>query len=449
MTTLAEAPPVRTGAGWLMLATTASGLVNYVYALLLTHGLTPAEYAAFAGGQALLLVRATISAAGIPWILARELAQPATDRALVTTFAFWANLALGSALTVVITAFVLTFGSPREATVIALASLIMSVGSTSMGFLQGTNRMGLMALLFAVEAALKASVGAILVFALHLGSTGALAGFVVGSLVLLAPWPLYRHLVGRPTIAHTSLLRGALRQTRLQGAVAVTAAGDTVLAALFGGASAYQAASALGRVPLFASNAVATAAFPRIGSALSKGAALRAYLLVGIFMTGAMITLPAALRSALFPATFAAVGRWLPYAAVLGLAIGLLNLCVSFLQATTGSSGLVVASAVVYLGLVALSGWAFSTAGLAVGSALFALLTVAALAFLPSVRPGWRALFGCRRNLRDLSFVLTLICVLGLATNPALWLTVVALGGLAVLALAFPEFAPRRVFAPR
>ncbi|GAA2547974.1 hypothetical protein GCM10010435_16640 [Winogradskya consettensis] len=448
MTTLAEAPPVRTGAGWLMLATTASGLVNYAYALLLTRGLTPAEYAAFAGGQALLLVRATISAAGIPWILARELAQPGTDRFLVTTFAFWANLALGGILTVVIGGLVLTFAGFREAVVVALASLVMSVGSTSMGFLQGTARMSRMAALFALEAVTKVAVGTALVFVAHLGSAGALAGFVAGSLVLLTPLPLYRHLVGRPAVAHTSFLRGALRQTRLQGAVAVIAATDTVLAAVLG-APAYQAASALGRVPLFASNAVATAAFPLLGSPLSKAAALRSYLLVGLFLTGAMITLPAALRSALFPATFAAIGEWLPYAAILGLAIGLLNLCVSFLQAGTGSSAPVVILAAACLGLVALSGAAFGVAGLAWGSALFMLLAVAALAFHSSVRPGWRALLGCRRNLRDLSGVLALMCLLGLATNPALWLAVVAIGGLAVLALAFPEFAPRRGFAQR
>ena len=92
MTTVLDSGPARRtgGAGWLLIATTSAGVVNYGYALVLTHGLTPAEYAAFAAGQALLIVRATVSGAGIPWLLARELGRAPHDadrRAVVTTFA--------------------------------------------------------------------------------------------------------------------------------------------------------------------------------------------------------------------------------------------------------------------------------------------------------------------------------------------------------------------------
>ncbi|MFI5931765.1 oligosaccharide flippase family protein [Actinoplanes sp. NPDC051494] len=436
------------GAGWLMLATTGAGVINYGYALVLTHGLHPAQYAAFAAGQALLMVRAAISGAGIPWILAREIGRAPGDHhrhTVVTTFAFWTNLALGLLLTLIITGGVLAFGGPHDAVAVAAASLLMSVGSTGMGFLQGIGRMEAIALLFTLEAVVKAGVGIGLVFFTGLGSAGALAGFVAGSLVLLAPLPTFRHLIGRP-VWEPALLRAALRQTRLQAAVAITAAGDTVLVALLGlgaaGGGPYQAASALGRVPLFASNAVATATFPHLsrdGSAVRKAAALRSYLMVAILMTGTLITLPPAIRAALLPATFASVGRWLPYAAVLGLAIGLLNLCVTFLQADDQhrAAGLVIGLTAAYLGLVAAAGALFGIPGLAAAAALAALLTVATLALLPAVRPGWRAL-----RIRDVAAVLAATLLLAVVTNPALWLAMTALTGLAVLAVSFPEFTP-------
>ncbi|WP_161952689.1 oligosaccharide flippase family protein [Actinoplanes sp. TFC3] len=440
------------GAGWLMLATTGSGVINYGYALILTHGLPPAQYTAFAAGQALLMVRAAISGAGIPWILAREIGRAPGDHerhAVATTFAFWANLALGVLLTLAVAGGVLIFGTLQDAAVVATASLIMSVGSTGTGFLQGIGRMEAIAVLFTLEAIVKAGVGAGLVFCTGLGAAGALAGFVAGSLVLLLPLPRYRHLLRRPSWrpAEAALLRAAIRQTKLQAGVAITAAGDTVLVGVLGlgavGGGPYQAASALGRVPLFASNAVATAAFPQIsrdGSAARKAAALRSYLLVGIFMTAVMTTLPDTIRTLLFPETFSSVGRWLPCAAVLGLAIGLLNLCVSFLQADDrhGAGGCLLVLTAGYLAVVALSGTIFGVAGLAVGSATAALLAVAALAILPPVRPGWRHL-----PLRDLAAVVAVALLLAVVGNVVLWLAIVAVAGVAVLVAGFPEFAPR------
>ncbi|AGL20811.1 lipopolysaccharide biosynthesis protein [Actinoplanes sp. N902-109] len=454
MTDLLDAPArPRTGAGWLMLATTGSGVINYGYALVLTHGLAPAQYTAFAAGQALLVVRAAVSTAGIPWLLAREIGRHPGDHerhATATTFAFWANLALGLVLTLAVAGGVLIFGSGQDAVMVAAASLIMSVGSTGTGFLQGVGRMEAIAVLFTLEAVVKAGVGAGLVFGTGLGSAGALAGFVAGSLVLLLPVPRYKHLIRRPVWrpAEAALLRAALRQTRLQASVAIIAAGDTVLVGVLGlgaaGGGPYQAASALGRVPLFASNAVATAAFPQIsrdGSADRKAAALRSYLLVGVFLTAALTTLPAPIRSALFPDTFASVGRWLPWAALLGLAIGLLNLCVSFLQADDrhGAGAHLLGLTAGYLAVVALSGLLFGVAGLAVGAAVAALLVVGVLALRSPVRPGWR-----RTMLRDLGAVLAMALVLALVDNPGVWLALAVVAGLAVLAAGFPEFAPRR-----
>ncbi|AGZ45986.1 oligosaccharide flippase family protein [Actinoplanes friuliensis] len=444
------------GAGWLLIATTSAGVVNYGYALVLTHGLAPAQYAAFAAGQALLMVRATISGAGIPWILAREIGKAPHDHerhAIVTTFAFWANLAIGVVLTALLTGGVLLFGSVQDAAVVACASLVMSVGSTGMGFLQGIGRMEMIAVLLTLEVLVKAGVGIGLVFFAHLGATGALAGFVAGSIVLLAPLPRFRRLIRPPSWrpAEATLLRAAIRQTRLQANVAVAAAGDTVLVAALGlgstGGGPYQAASALGRVPLFASNAVSTAVFPQLsrdGSVVRKAAALRSYLLVGALMTSALVTLPDEIRSGLFPDTFATVGRWLPFAAVLGLAIGLLNLCVTFLQADdwhSGTAAYLTGIVIGYLGLIAVAGATFGVAGLAVGAAGASLLAVVALTLLSSVRGAVKLLLTSRRTLRDTTGLAALLGVLFLVENPVLWVAVAVAAGLIVLATGFPEFS--------
>ena len=142
MTAVLERAPAR--AGWLLVATTASGAVNYAYAVVLTHGLAPPQYAAFAAGQALIIVAAAVAGAGIPWLIARELARAPHDpdrHAVVVTFGLWAGLAAGIALAVPLAGAELVVGTARDAAVVALASVLLSTGSTVLGYLQGHGRM--------------------------------------------------------------------------------------------------------------------------------------------------------------------------------------------------------------------------------------------------------------------------------------------------------------------
>ncbi|WP_432830733.1 hypothetical protein [Dactylosporangium sp. CA-092794] len=460
MTTELQARPVRRrgGAGWLLIATTAAGVANYGYALAMTHGLSPAQYAIFAAGQALLMVRATISSAAISWVLAREVSIAGEDdrrRVVVVSFAFWSNLALGAVLTAVVAIGVLTFGSAADALVLTAASVILSFGSTGVGYLQGIGRIGAIARLLTVEAVVKALAGAVFVFAAGWQSAGALAGFAVGSLVLLLPVLGLRHMVRRPAWggAEAELLRAALRQTRLQASVAVLSATDVIMAAVLGSGTAagpYQAASALGRVPLFASNAVSTAAFAQLsadGSATRKAAALRSYLLVSALMAIALVTLPTPVQQLLLPDSFAAVGRWLGWAAVLGVMVGLFNLAVTFLQAgdARGSTAITVAGlAVAFVAVVAVSGAARGVSGVAVGAAIASVPAVALLLLMPSIRPGLRHLATTRDVAYDIGLLGGIAAALVLVRHPAAWLGVAALAGAVVLLRAFPDLAPRR-----
>ena len=433
-------------AGWLLVATTASGAVNYAYAVVLTHGLTPAQYASFAAGQALIVVAAVVCAAGLPWAVAREIAQH--DRADVVSFALVAGLGVGAALALPLAALELAIGTAGDAAVVAISCLILATGSTVLGYFQGRGRMATIALLLTAETVVKAGIGLALAFGTSLGATGALLGFACGGLVLLSPLPALRHLLRRPAW-QPDLLRAAVQQTRLQVTVAVVGAGDTVLVGLLGLAGGpYQAASALCRVPLFAANALATATFPQLardGAASGRAAALRSYLLVGILAAGGLGTLPDEIRGLLFPSSFDDVDRWLPCTAVLGLALGALNLGVMFLQAGDPrgrTAGGLAAIAAGYLGTMAAAGSAFAVGGLAAGAAVGGLLTVGAITAFPAVRDGALLLVRSRRARRELAGVLLAVCALAMTTDLLLWLAVAAVAGYAVLRVAFPELWP-------
>ena len=74
-----DAGAVSRGTGWLAAAGLGVGLVNYVYALALTHLLNVEGYTTFAAGQSVLLVIGVVAASATPWVLAREIAEVADD----------------------------------------------------------------------------------------------------------------------------------------------------------------------------------------------------------------------------------------------------------------------------------------------------------------------------------------------------------------------------------
>ncbi|GIE97071.1 lipopolysaccharide biosynthesis protein [Paractinoplanes rishiriensis] len=457
MTAVLAPAPAR--AGWLLVATTTAGIVNYAYAVVLTHGLDPAQYATFAAGQALIVVAGAVCGAGIPWVVARELARNPGDHerhAVVVTFGMWAGLLVGAVLALLLAGAELVLGTAREAAVVGLACVLLAAGSTVLGYLQGRGRMAAIAGLLTAETLVKFGVGAALVFGTSLGAAGALLGFVAGGLVLLLPLPAVRHLLRRPVwrADESALWRAAVHQTRLKVTVAVAGAGDTVLVALLGlggrGGGPYQAASALGRVPMFASNAICTAAFPHLArdpAAAHRAAALRSYLLIGLLMAGALGTLPDQIRALLFPASFDDVGRWLPWTAMLGLAIGALNLGVTFLQAADPSgrsAGALAGITLAYLAVVAATGAAFAVGGLAAGAAAGGLLSVGALTLFPAVRGGAAHLLRSWRTRRELAGVLLAVLALALTEHVVLWLLIAAAAGFVVVRAAFPDLLPSR-----
>lgn len=450
----------RFAAGWLTIGTTAAGCLNYVYALGLTHSLTARDYAVFAGGQSLLLVKGIVGTGGIPWVLAREIGADREDRASIAravTFSWWLNVATGLLIALVLAVVASRFASWADVLVVAATALVLSVGSTGNGYLQGHGRTAPLAVISTSEVLVKLAVGLVCVLVLHLGATGALLGPLAGAFVPLATLPLYWRQLGRPTWDQLDpkLWRTAGRISALQLGVGVLSAGDSVLVAALGmtrtGAAAYQAAATLGRVPLYVSNAISTAVFPTLRGPEGphrQEASLRSYLAVAGFFALCLMTVPRPLLDRLFSSSFHDVGTWVPYTALLGLLIGLLNILVTGLQSQDRAGGAIVAllvATVISVGAMWVGGTVGGVRGLA-GAAVAALLFTTVVAGVqPTQRHALRILATMLLRVRPVATVVVLVVAMAVVRQPMAWLVLAAVGGLAAVAVAFPELVPPRL----
>jgi glycosyltransferase involved in cell wall biosynthesis/O-antigen/teichoic acid export membrane protein len=430
-----------TGARWVTAAFALVGLLNYGYALLLTRLLDVAAYSRFAAGQGLLLWVTTVSAVSVPWVLAQAMvrARSRPERDAAIRFAKLASTGSGVVAAVVVGAVASRFADPATVLALAASTLVLFLGTTTTGWLQGLERMRALSIRYVAENLLKNGAGLLLVVTAKAGDTGALAAFGIGGVVMLAGWPRTRHRSREPwlaTVAHRDLWQRALGIAATQGVVALFAATDVVLVTLLPGsralAASYQASAALARVPLFLAGGVATAFFPSLSrsadSTMIASRAVRMYAAIALPLTAVLMTAPRPVLAVMFPAQYGAVVTLLKVTAVTGLAAGGIGLTVAFFQAADDYACLARLGACIAVYIAALLGgwWADGIAGLAVGGALGA---VAALVLL-----------GCRLITRRGRAVLTGVSLLepAVATgllilarpSKMLWLTAAALIGL-------------------
>ncbi|MFJ6350490.1 lipopolysaccharide biosynthesis protein [Streptomyces sp. NPDC092046] len=405
------------GARWIATAAVAAGVLNYVYALVLTRLLDVTAYATFAAGQGLVVCTAAVAVVTVPWMLAQALARARSEaeRAEAVRFAVVTGVTGGLVAALVVGTVSAQFAGAATVAVISAATFLIYVTRVSAGWLQGTERLRTLAVVTAAEAVLKLAVGLLFVSVLGLGETGALAAFAVAVVPYFFCRPRrLRGGRGRPwtTVAgNRELWRRAVGVASLQGVVALMAAVDVILVAVLptdrSAAASYQAAVMLGRVPLFLAGAVSIAFLPalsrrRAGTALS-GDALRMYLMVALPLTVVAATTPAALLDILFPSGYARVSTLLALTAVTGLALGALALLVTFCQAVNDYACLppLLAGLLLYVtGLAA--GWsADGVFGMAVGGMCG---TVTALALF-AVRHARRYGFGPAKGLFGVSLL--------------------------------------------
>lgn len=392
-------------------------------------------------------------------MLAREIAAARRDPVRIrraVTFAFWANSALGIGAAIVTTLIVLTFASVSSALIVGSTTLLLAIGSTGLGILQGEGRTVRLAVVFAIESVAKVAAGTALVFAVHMGISGALLGGLAGSAVVGLCVPTVLKDVGRPAsrAEQSSLWQSTRRIARIQVAVGVMASLDSLLIALDHGTRAvggpYQVASAIGKVPIFFASAISTAVFPLLAHEMRgdvREVSVRSYATVAGFCILMLSTVPSQWVRFLFPAQYASLRTWLPLTAVLGAGLGALNLLTTFVQSDEQgrtSNRVVVASMGLMAAAGAVGGSLGGVAGLAWACTIAVWVAVAALSVLPRERG---ALLALGRHLRQpFSATAVLCCVLvtvALRGSVVAWsVAVVAIGG-ATLLVAFPELVGR------
>jgi glycosyltransferase involved in cell wall biosynthesis/O-antigen/teichoic acid export membrane protein len=391
---------------WLTLSAVVVGLLNYGYSLSLTWLLPVAAYSVYATGQALLLVGGTVSAVSTPWVLSRELSRAPDDaaaRRAAVSFAVLVGLSQGLLAAAAAALVATRFSSRGVPATIALAMLATFCAANVVGYLQGLQRFRAIVGMRLVEVLGKLASGLGLVV-LGVGAAGALGGFGIGSLAVVALGLGIMRRDLRPRLAslrHAGLWRQALGLGAIQGVVALLANLDVVLAGALGdagsGLASFQVSTILARIPLFLSVAVSTVAFPKLSAgreapsrviSSSMDMLLRAVVPVSLLVA----TVPSTLIGAAFPAQYAAVGTLLPYTAVTGALVGVVNLVTTFFQAERRFArctvvlvvGLPVHAAAILIGLRG-----GEITGLAVGALMgAALITLGLLAEAERTWPG-------------------------------------------------------------
>jgi O-antigen/teichoic acid export membrane protein/LmbE family N-acetylglucosaminyl deacetylase len=448
---------LRTGSRWLMLATVATGGLNYAYTLMLLHLLRPADYSTFAAGQALLLTAGSVAQCAVPWVLAHELTAAGTDlarRRSAVSFAVLANTVGGLVAAAVVMAMASRFTSATGCLIVAASVLSVFLSNTTIGWLQGERRFGTLAALLIGEVVLKVLAGSALV-AVGAGGVGALGAFAIGALlaVLVGAVCMRRDLrFGLPGAELRRSLRTAAGMTSMQGLFAVLSNLDVLLVAVLPGpvadAASYQAAAVLGRIPVFVAVGISVVMFPLL-AASERAAVLRAavssYALAAVFVTAALITVPAALLHLVVPERFAAASTLLPILAASGLSLGFAGLLTTYLQATNRSRGAVtgqIGGVLLSAAAMAFGWWSAGALGLAMGAAIGAAANAVVLVALVG-GSGWK-----ERPLPVWAFAVlmgVLLIGLPLRSHPAGWLAAMVVAGSACGYALLLARAPRAV----
>jgi len=428
------------GARWVTLAFVFVGLLNYGYAVLLTRLLPVSAYSVFSAGQGLVLSAGTVATVSIPWVLAQALARARSDedRDGAVRFAMLASAGSGVIAAAVVGLTASRFGAPPTVIVLAVSTFVIFLGTTTTGWLQGRERMRALSALYVGENLLKNGAGVVLVMVAGLRETGALAAFGIGGIAMLLRWPRVSHGSGRPwraALANSDLWRRALRMAMAQGAVSLLAAIDVVLVAILPGsralAASYQASATLSRVPLYIAGAVATAFFPSLSRQVAGGMigarAVRMYTAAAMPFAAVLMTLPAPVLAAVFPAQYGAMATLLKYTAIGGLAVGGISLATAFFQAANDYSCLwwLGAGLACYVGAL-LAGWQIAgVTGLAAGGAAGAAAALALITYR-LVRLQGRTVFA----LVTLGEPIGIVAVLAvLRPHEALWLAAAIVTG--------------------
>jgi O-antigen/teichoic acid export membrane protein len=457
--TKSDIPALQSSVGLMVAATVASGLLNYAYTLVLTRLLPARSYSAFSSSLAILLVVGTVANAAVPWVLAQELRRACSE--MEGRRSFSAGLAINVMLGLVAAGGCALFASSFLGvwSVVALAAGAFGffVASTGMGWALGRARFRVLAAMVAGEVGIKVAAGILLVRS-GAGIFGAIGAAALGSIaVILASAAIVgadRRLV-RPGRHFGRIFKTSAGLSALQGLLVGSAVLDVVLVEVVlpiaPRVAAYQLAATLGRAPIFLAMAITMVVFPTImgGPADRKGDGGRVFeglalLLMMILPAWAVLsTIPRSIILLITPSIYGQALHFLPITA----ASGFLWSVVIFFSCNLGASGRFKPTAATLVGCAVIGGATMAIAGTTFGVWGFAfieLLTAAAALMgvtVLSLRQ-WGA-DGLGSSLwKTLPWILPIVPLSLLRSEPIIWGLTAAITGLLCLLVCFPALRP-------
>jgi O-antigen/teichoic acid export membrane protein len=330
---------------WVFVGNIVTGISNYGFTLLLIWFLPGREFSQVASVAALLLVAGTTAQAAVPWVVAREVVnRQSTDlvRHQAIGFSLMIAMVLGSISSVLVLAVSSRYVGVGIQVAIIIAIISFFVAQVGAGYLQGTGRFRLFAVLMTVEALVRLGVGGLLVAAGR-GPTGAVSGWAVGAAAGagIALWLVRKELAWTRHIS-----RGLWAQVcglgGIQIAVALLSTLDVIMEATLHGVSkpfaGYQAMLVFARIPLFISGALSAVLYPRLVQVQSIKmntvvSATKLFLLSSGVALVLVSTLPRQIIALVLPIGYSGYSNLLLPLGIAGIACGQINFSTTLLQA--------------------------------------------------------------------------------------------------------------------
>lgn len=434
------------------------GVLSYVVTLLMANALGPSDFSQFAAAQMMLGMVGTVTSALVPLPLAQAViahAQGSEERRDAMAFAALVSVLVGLLAALVTGAVAAGLGSALTAAVVALSAFILFVGAAPSGWLQGEMRFVRYTVKSVGEVVIRLIFSA-LVAVLAWGAAGAVFGFAMGGLALLAtPGAFFRDLTWRPRVLRQKWRWAETSDIAITLCVVSVLVGiDVVLVAFLDGgstaAAGFQALASLAKAPVYVAAGTVLVVFPMlrrhgVDVAAVLTDALRSFGQLALVACAVIATVPHALVALVMPARYSSSFGLLPWMALSGLGYATLTVLATILLGLRAyrrcQLGLIASSVSITGGLLVGWGWG-GVAGVAVGCALGAVvaagvLTTVALPLLPA-GSGRLAAKGCMAGA-------CLAVPLKLADQqPVLWLLAVTVTGLVVLAKLNRKSAPEK-----
>jgi O-antigen/teichoic acid export membrane protein len=424
------------------------GVLSYLCTLLMAHLLPTVEYTQYAAAQMLVGIVGIVAHALVPLPLAalvRRHGRGTAGRRDGMAFATLVSVAAGAVAGLLTGGITAVFAPWHVAVATGVGSLVLFTVAPAQGWLQGELRFTRYAVASVLEVGVRLAFSAVAVL-LGWGPAGALIGFAVGGLVLIAgPLQMLRDVSLRPHVLREGVRWAETGDIALvQFVVSVLVGADVVLVALLGSGTraeaGFQALATLAKGPVYVASGTVLVAFPmlRAGAARMRedvlAPALHSFEILAFTAAVVLATAPTPLVMLFLPERYIESTALLPVLAAAGLGYGAVTVLATVLlalQLTRRTYLSLVGSTVCVAAGLGLGWAADGVTGLAVGAAVGALTATVLLALVsaPVLPPGTLG-----ATARALLVAAVLFAVLLLTARvPVLWLVCAVTGSLLAL----------------